>query len=258
VTALVLLPGMDGSGAMFAGFIAALGDGITPLVLSYPADQILSYEGLADFARSRLPAGQPYVLLGESFSGPVAIALAAERPVGLVGLILSCTFVRNPLPLLRHGARLIAFLPVSSRLSPLAVPFLLGRHATPALRTTLRVALDRLAPAVLRARMRAVLAVDYRVRLGAIGVPVLYLQAAQDRVVPGASARLISALLPSAKVTVVCGPHLLLQAAPAQTAALVRDFINQLGRWQVHADCAPIASSTVRSNWRTGPPAELD
>jgi pimeloyl-[acyl-carrier protein] methyl ester esterase len=32
---LVLLPGMDGSGAMFAGFIAALGDGITPLVLSH-------------------------------------------------------------------------------------------------------------------------------------------------------------------------------------------------------------------------------
>ena len=66
MAALVLLPGMDGGGALFAGFIAALGDGITPLVVSYPADQVLSYEGLADFARKQLRGGQPYVLLGES------------------------------------------------------------------------------------------------------------------------------------------------------------------------------------------------
>jgi pimeloyl-[acyl-carrier protein] methyl ester esterase len=139
----------------------------------------LSYEGLADFARARLPTGDQYVLLGESFSGPVAIALAAERPPGLVGLILSCTFTRNPVPLFQHCAPLIPFLPVSSRMSGLAVPFLLGRHATPALRTTLRAALDRLQPAVLRARMRAVLAVDCAAQLRSIAVPVLYLQAAR-------------------------------------------------------------------------------
>ena len=41
---LVLLPGMDGSGALFADFIAALGDGIAPLVLSYPPDRPLGYQ----------------------------------------------------------------------------------------------------------------------------------------------------------------------------------------------------------------------
>lgn len=203
---------------------------MTALVLSYPTDQILSYEGLANFARTRLPVGQPWALLGESFSGPVAIALAAERPPGLIALILSCTFARNPVPLLRHSASLIAFLPVSSRLSPLAVPFLLGHHATPALRATLRTALDRLQPAVLRARMRAVLAVDYSAQMRSIGVPVLYLQAAQDRVVSAASMRLIVSLLPSVSVAVVRGPHLLLQAAPEQTAMLVREFLAQPGR----------------------------
>lgn len=228
MTALVLLPGMDGSGAMFAGFIAALGDGITPLVLSYPADQVLSYEGLADFARSRLPVGRPWVLLGESFSGPVAIALAAERPPGLIGLILSCTFARNPVPLFRHCASLIPFLPVSSRLSGLAVPLLLGRHATPALRRTLRGALDQLQSAVLRARMRAVLAVDYTAHLRQVAVPVLYLQAAQDRVVSCASARHIATLLPSLRLAVMRGPHLLLQAMPDAAAMAVREFIASL------------------------------
>jgi pimeloyl-[acyl-carrier protein] methyl ester esterase len=225
VVALVLLPGMDGSGDLFAGFAAALGDGITPLVLSYPTDQILSYEGLADFARQQLPAGQPYALLGESFSGPVAIALAAERPPGLTGLILCCTFARNPAPLFRRCASLISFLPVSSRLSGLAVPFLLGRHATPALRQALRAALDRLQPAVLRARLRAVLALDCAAQLSNVAVPVLYLQAAQDRVVSRASGHYIVSLLPSVKVAVLPGPHLLLQTQPAQAASAVRRFL---------------------------------
>lgn len=208
---------------MFCMF--TLGDGITPLVLSYPADQVLSYEGLADFARNQLPGGQPYVLLGESFSGPVAIALAAERPAGMIGLVLSCTFARNPAPLLKHCAGLLPFLPVSSRLSSLVVPLLMGSHATPTLRKTLRTALDRLQPAVLRARMRAVLGVDYSAQLRSIAVPVLYLQAAQDRVVSRASARHIVSLLPSVKVVAVPGPHLLLQIAPKEAAAVVAQFL---------------------------------
>ncbi len=224
---LVLLPGMDGSGALFAGFAAALGEGITPLVLSYPPDQALDYQGLTDFVRARLPVGQPYVLLGESFSGPVAIAIAATRPSGLAGLILTCTFARNPVPLLRHFSRLTPLLPVSGRLTDLAMPLLLGGHATPALRRTLRGGLDQLCPAVLRARMRAVLAVDYSVQARSITVPVLYLQALQDHVVSCNSMNHLAALLPEMAVKAIDGPHLLLQAAPQATAAIVRDFVER-------------------------------
>ena len=225
---LVLLPGMDGSGELFAGFVAALGEGIAPLVLSYPPNQPLDYHGLADFARARLPVDQPYVLLGESFSGPVAIALAASRPPDLVGLILSCTFARNPVPLLRRFAGLIPFLPISSKFTGLAMPLLLGGHATPGLRRTLRAVLDQVRPAVLRTRMRAVLAFDYSARLLDVTVPVLYLQARQDRVVSRGSARHITSLLPSVKVVVLDGPHLLLQAAPVEAASVVREFAGQV------------------------------
>ncbi len=227
---LVLLPGMDGSGALFAGLVAALGAAVSPLVVSYPPNQVLDYAGMTDFARAHLPAGQPFLLLGESFSGPVAIALAAERPAGLRGLILSCSFARNPAPLLRRAGALLPFLPVSSKFTALGAPLLLGAHATPALHKLLRSALEQLEPAVLRARMRAVLGVDYSDLLGEIGVPVLYLQAAQDRVVSGASARHIKALLPAFTVVTVRGPHLLLQGAPAECARHIREFAAQLGR----------------------------
>lgn len=225
--ALVLLPGMDGSGDLFAAFVAALGDADTPLVVSYPASQALGYEELVVFARVRLPAGKPWVLLGESFSGPVAIALAAEQPPGLCALILSCTFARNPVPLLRPFSSLLRFFPVSSRLTVLSLPLLLGRYSRPDLHRSLRSALDKVAAPVLRARMRAVLGVDVSEKLTSITMPVFYLQGTQDRVVGRASARHIASLLPSVKVIELCGPHLLLQAAPLETAALVAQLVNK-------------------------------
>jgi pimeloyl-[acyl-carrier protein] methyl ester esterase len=226
--ALVLLPGMDGSGALFADFVAALGEDILPQVLSYPVDQALSYQALVDVALAQLPVGQPFMLLGESFSGPVAIAIAAARPAGMVGLILSCSFARNPVPLLRFAKVLLPLLPVSAKFTALAMPLLLGKYATSALQRTLRDQLDRLSPAVLRARMRAVLTVDYTAQLHTIAMPVLYLQALGDRVVTAGAARHIQAHLPSVRLAALRGPHLLLQAAPSEAAALVNGFVREV------------------------------
>ncbi|HEY0061168.1 MAG TPA: alpha/beta fold hydrolase [Telluria sp.] len=225
MTALVLLPGMDGSGHFFRAFCQQLRPGIVPLVIAYPPDQALDYRGLADFVRARLPRDQPYFLLGESFSGPVAIALAAEKPALLAGLILSCTFARNPVRCMRALRPLVRFAPLSSRLSALAAPFLLGWNAPAALRDTLRTVLKGTPARVLRMRLREVLAVDYSQRAAAIAVPVLYLQAAQDRVVLASSGRHLATLLPSLEMERLKGPHLLLQVAPVDAAARVMAFM---------------------------------
>jgi pimeloyl-ACP methyl ester carboxylesterase len=93
---LVLLPGMDGTGLMFGPFLAVL-EGLEAQVLRYPPE-LTAYADCVAYARARLPLGRPYLLLGESFSGPVAIALAAEQPEGLAGLVLCCTFAPGPQP----------------------------------------------------------------------------------------------------------------------------------------------------------------
>ncbi|MEJ7807867.1 MAG: hypothetical protein WKG03_18345 [Telluria sp.] len=124
---LVLLPGMDGTGDLFADFVRALGDAVVSLVVSYPAGEALDYAGLTEFARARLPRDRPFVLLGESFSGPVAIALAASRPPGLMALILSCTFARNPTPVFSVFKHVLGALPVSPAFTNLVAPFMLAR-----------------------------------------------------------------------------------------------------------------------------------
>jgi pimeloyl-[acyl-carrier protein] methyl ester esterase len=229
MSALVLLPGMDGSGELFEEFAAALrtiAPRLSITIVRYPPDRALGYAELAAYAREQLPAGQAYALLGESFSGPVAIMLAAARPPGLTGLILCCTFARNPAGAMRALAPLLNWLPLRH------LPMTLLRHslmdaATGAgVATRLRAALARLAPGVLAARMAAVLAVDAGENLARVAVPVLYLRAARDRLIARAVADQLARLQPRLRIADFPAPHLLLQTCPREAAAQVLQFID--------------------------------
>ena len=158
--ALVLLPGMDGTGALLAGFRRALDPAIRTVVVSYPPDQEIGYAGLEGSPRAQLPQDEPFVLLAESFSGPIAISIAASRPAGLRGLILVCSFARNPRPLLAAAA--------SSGLAP-ADPLGASRACLPGRRSAALRRLTcgpscgrpaRVSPSVVRRRLRAVLEID--------------------------------------------------------------------------------------------------
>lgn len=222
---LVLLPGLDGTGLPFADFAAALGPDIECLVLAYPPDQELGYAALEALVRARLPPERPFFLLGESFSGPLAIAIAAAPPAGLRGLILSTSFASNPRPRLGFLRHLIAMLPLAAVPQALISHFVLGRFATPALREMLKSSLARVRPSVLRARARAVLAVDKRPLLERIGVPVLYLRANEDRLVPASASRQVLAAQGATRLVEFPAPHFLLQVLPEQAAGVVRDFM---------------------------------
>jgi pimeloyl-ACP methyl ester carboxylesterase len=82
---LVLIPGLDGTGDLFAPFVAALA-GVDTQVISYPPDRSMNYAEHEAHVRERLPEHGEYMLLAESFSGPVGIAIAASAPAGLKGL----------------------------------------------------------------------------------------------------------------------------------------------------------------------------
>src|SRR5690349_144022 len=112
MTALVLLPGMDGTDTLRSEFIAALRPTIEASVVSYPADRAFGYIELEAIAHSKLPTDGPYVLLGESFSGPIAISIAAKHPPGLIGLVLCCSFASTPRPILGAIGRLFLGLPI--------------------------------------------------------------------------------------------------------------------------------------------------
>ena len=113
-TTLVLLPGLDGTGDLFAPVVDALGPSVPTQIVRYPLSDASDYATCEAIARAALPTDRSYVLLGESFSGPIAVSIAATAPPGLGGLILCSTFVCNPQPYLRPLRPLLSILPVHS------------------------------------------------------------------------------------------------------------------------------------------------
>lgn len=225
---LVLLPGMDGTGELFQPLRDALGEDVTTIVVRYPSQGAQDYATLEACARRFLPAQGPYLLLGESFSGPVATAIAASSPPGLQGLILCCTFVRSPRPALAKLAPLAGLASIHWLPGPILGHVVMGRWRTPALQASLTAAMARTPASGLAARVRAVLTADASARLREVRVPVLYIRALRDQLVPGAAATHIKRVLPTARVVAVDAPHFLLQVVPEAAVAAIRAFMGRM------------------------------
>lgn len=226
---LVLLPGLDGTGDLFAPFMASLPKQIATVVVRYPGNQSLSYPQILDLVQSSLPPADPFVLLAESFSTPVAIQCAAKNPPNLNGLILCAGFASSP----AHGWRRFigsSFAPPAFRL-PLpkfvVSRMLLGLDPPAPLLALVRDAIRSVNPSVLSTRLRAVLACDVRAELAQVAAPILYLNASQDRLVPQSCLEEIKRITPQVEIAAIAGPHLLLQREPQRAAHAVADFVQQ-------------------------------
>lgn len=229
----MLLPGLDGTGILFDDLIAELrsiAPDIEPIVVRYPTDQPLGYAQLETIARESLPIDRKFVLLGESFSGPVAISIAASRPSQLVGLILCCSFARYPRTIFRKMQRLAPLLPVKGRIVRLARKLAAHAPVSPKVEAKLMEASSKVSSEVFRARIKELLQVDVSDRLGDIDVPILDLRALRDDVVPNRAARDIRRLARQVTVVEMNGPHFLLQALPKEAARAIRDFAQDLKR----------------------------
>jgi pimeloyl-ACP methyl ester carboxylesterase len=225
---LVLLPGLHGTCALMRAFAAALGEDAPVQFVDYPRDKVLDHAALAELVRPTLPLGKPFVLLGESFSGPVALSLAAGRPRGLRGVVLSTSFAANPRPGLARFASLARTVPAQALPLGVFTFWLLGRWTTPALRGQFAQVLAEVDDAVLAERLIACVQADVRELLPKIDVPLLYLRGRADRLVPPTAGDLIAQAVKGTRIVDLDAPHCLLQAIPAQAAKVVREFVEQL------------------------------
>jgi pimeloyl-ACP methyl ester carboxylesterase len=222
---LILLPGLDGTGKLFSGFVRALGSDIDAQIISYPVDQPLGYAELETLVRAALPADRRFVVLGESFSGPIAIQIGANPPAGLAGVILCATFAKNPFPLFGWVQPLAAWFPVKSLPRWLRAPLMWGSSAAERAPAQLNRAMAAVSADVIRHRIAALLAVDASAALSRVRSPILVLQARHDLVIPRSATQWILETAPHAQLVEVDGPHLLLQTRAEECAAATIRFV---------------------------------
>src|SRR5215469_15648461 len=221
---LVLLPGMDGTGELFASFLNVLPAWIQPEVIRYPPRERLSYTDLLPSVRNTLPKSEPFVLLAGSFSTPIAIRLAAEAPSNLKALVICAGFIESPIGgLTSVWVSLLA--PVLFQFPPptLAIRTLLvGKDASVELVRSTRAAISSVSPGVLLSRLRDVLECDEAAQLAMVAAPLLYIRANQDHLVGQSSIDAIRRVKSSVTIAQIDGPHFIVQRkAEAVVHALI-------------------------------------
>lgn len=221
---LVLLPGLNGSSALFAPLLAHLNPALEVQTLDLPAEGSQNHEQLADRLLGEL-GNTAFVLLGESFSGPLAYHLALRQPPGLRGVIFAASFLNKPHPLLA----LSKYLPLPRwllRQSSLLRLFCVNGQASATLLQALREEIQKLPQSLLRARLQSLNQLQ-KPRLQ-LELPVLHLLPMQDRLaMRQAQINLRSYCKLLTEVT-LDGPHFLLQSQPQACAQAIQRFMAEL------------------------------
>jgi pimeloyl-ACP methyl ester carboxylesterase len=221
----LLLPGLDGTGRLFDTFSATVPEGSSVEIARYPIDREMSYTDYAALVVSSFLPEDPFVIVAESFSGPIAVLAAASRPPALTGIVLCNTFVY------RAAWRGFAYLPWAWLFRFPVTTLTVGIHLTGFRHASnwvqrIRDANQPVLPKVRASRLRSALTVDVRNEFAALDVPVMYLRGLQDRLVFSSCVRQAIAARPSTTVVRVPGPHLLLQVEPQRSWQEVTSFVS--------------------------------
>ncbi|HET9554752.1 MAG TPA: alpha/beta hydrolase [Anaeromyxobacteraceae bacterium] len=223
----VLLPGLDGSGALFEPLLAAGPRLIEPRIVPLPADAPRGYDEYLAVVQEELPRQGSFALVAESFSGPIAVRLAAARPRGLVAVVLAATFLHRPLqPWLAPLAPLVG--PPLFALPMLRAtirPLLAGADAPDSVVEAIQRATSAVPAVVLARRAREALAVDVREALASTDVPLLYLAPTRDRLVRTDVVDDVLRARPDAVISLLPAPHTVLQVRPQESLERIEAFL---------------------------------
>ncbi len=225
---IIILPGLDGTDTLRRDFCDALAPQIDAKCLSYPVD-VTTYADLLPMVQSQLSKVEGnYILVAESFSGPLALQITASKPANLKAVIFIVSFPSSPRTLPSILGKITAWMPPTFwGIRHIIDWFGFGKWGSPDLSQSLLQVLKAVPPTVLAQRLEQVLQCNEVARLQNSSIPMFSIEASHDRLVSGRACN----EFPNAGVETchVEGPHFLLQARPNNVARQVLLFCSRLG-----------------------------
>ncbi len=221
---LVLLPGMDGTEILFGPLLAHLPPSLAPHVVTYPSTGPNGYDDVYPLVHAAVAAHPGCIVLGWSFSGPLAVRVAAALPTHVRGVVLAASFVQAPMAWLRWTGPLLQPSTVIAARVLRRLPLWLGRPAHDPLRRDKARIWQRVPGRTLAARARAIRTVDASTQLQQVRQPLLYLAGADDRVVRPHNLATIRRLRPDTQVATLPGGHFALYSAAPAAAVQLAEF----------------------------------
>lgn len=227
---LVLLPGLDGTGSLFAPLLSVLPEEFIPVVVTYPTDKVLYYEQLYPYIREVMPWDEPFVLLAESFAGPLALKFAAEQHENIHALVLCSAFFSK---IAAPSASWTSFFTKEKwfeRATPgSAVKQLVtGGVCEPALLASIKAAISAVKPEVLAHRVRLMFETDVTTALKELRAPLLCLTGAEDKLGTGEAMQGLLEIKPNAAHVTFDTSHLVVQTKPREAIDAIIRFLQSL------------------------------
>lgn len=224
---LVLLPGMDGTGKLFADFASCLRDysfqsiQVVPLLDHGPQD----YLSLTIAIKTKLPKSD-FVIIAESFSGPIAYLLAQEKIDHLKAVFFVASFLSPPRPQL---ASILNILPIrllfKEPLFSFALKhFMVNGNTKPKVLALIKATILSVPIELLRLRLELVNRFD--AKLATLDIQAVYIGAEEDWLVPKTKVREFEQVFKNLVVETVEGPHFLLQTQPRRCAEIIKRYLD--------------------------------
>lgn len=221
---IILLPGMDGTGLLFEPLKREFDDEPDIQVISYPPDMNLSYAQLSEKVRSELHEQEEFVLVAESFAGPIGYQIAVNPPANLKAVIFVATFLTLP----KKFRRLMKVFPFGWLLN-LHIPtffvkiFFMGKDIPAEVIALFRQSIKQLKPGVLAFRLKELYNLKGSNKI--IDVPCSYIVASNDKLVPKIHVNEYKQIAPQLDVVEIKGPHFIAQANPGECAKVIKKYL---------------------------------
>ena len=220
-TDVVLLPGLHGSTALYDAFVALAPPWARCLPVPLPTLGEQTFDGIAATLEAELRRLEGFVLLAESFSGPIAVRLLARLGERIALLALCNPLVEMSLTLpagLAASAASWVGMPAAAAAAILADgDRALGKAALDGIRA--------LPKGVLEARLASAFAAQSEEMAPLLAPPLLAILGTRDRLVSPDWTRALLADMPFATVVELDAPHLVVQTKPAEVwAAITGEF----------------------------------
>ena len=220
-TDVVLLPGLHGSTALFDAFIALAPPWARCLPLALPTVGGQTFDELSDVILPEVRPLDGLVLLGESFSGPIAARLSA-RLGQKVALLVLCNPVVEMSVRVPEG--ILASIAASAWMPAWGASMALSGGDTSVAQAALEE-IRALPEGILAQRLSTVYSATEEDLAPHLATPVLTILGTNDKLVAASRSRAFFSRIQDGAIAEIEGPHLIVQTRPAEVwAAISEEF----------------------------------
>lgn len=223
---IIILPGLDGTGLMLSDFEHSLNKYHDAEIIIYPHDRKSSYDELTEIIIPKLPTHEDYIVIAESYAGPLSILIAQQKLPHLSAIIFAASFANRPNFVPKPMSSLAKIISFSSPLiQKISRPMLFGKWGKSSLYKAMQNALNKVSHDVLLQRIYDLMHVNELPVLKNLTLPMLYIKPTSDRLVTKQASKAMKKANPSIDMIEIDGPHFILQCQPKKCAKIVKNFI---------------------------------